>query len=178
MNKIRILTVILSVTSLLSFSYTLYLINQRNRQIKFSYYNFNTGTTVSSEIMPVSIEIPAINVSLPVIQTSITNHEWEVTSDGIAYLKDTVLPGDEGNSVFYGHNWPNLLKNLNDIKNGDEISIKLSNGDIRKFIIKDKFVVTPDQTHILNDREGKILTLYTCTGFMDSKRLVVVAEFI
>jgi len=93
-------------------------------------------------------------------------------------LLDSPIPGRIGNSIFYGHNWTSLLGNLVNAKPGQEISIAFGSGEIERFKISYVQVVKPSQTDILNQTNDRRITLYTCTGFLDSKRLVVVANLI
>lgn len=125
--------------------------------------------------MPVSIAIPSLRISLPVYPSTIENGKWQDTKDGVSFLTSSTAPGVGGNSIFYGHNWPSLLGNLTKIKPGDKIFVTLSEKGMQVYTVKYITVVTPDQTHILDTTSDSRLTLYTCTGFLDSKRFVVTA---
>ncbi|MEK7165252.1 MAG: sortase [Patescibacteria group bacterium] len=158
--------------------FTLYLIWQRNtpRRLEFSnYINSNSEAVSSTNVIPIILEIPAIQISLPILSQELTAGHWPATSEGVTYLGSSPIPGDTGNSIMYGHNWPNILGKLPKVKPGDNIKIILSNGSTEVFVIEYVTEVTPDQTHILNPTADKRLTLYTCTGFLDSRRLVVTA---
>ena len=131
--------------------------------------------TVQSSIQPVELTISSIRLDVPITPTTIDNGIWHAKSDSAAYLASSPIPGDTGNSIVYGHNWPNLLGDLPKVKPNDEISVKFSNGEKRTFIVEYTSVVTPDQTHILFPSSDRRLTIYTCTGFLDTKRFVAVA---
>ena len=124
---------------------------------------------------PVSLRIDSVNLVLPILPASLQEGEWETTSEGVSYLTETPVPGQPGNSVLYGHNWPNLLGKLNQLKMGDTIEIEFAEGSTQTFTVKQRHVVTPDQTHVLQPTDDTRLTLYTCTGLFDRHRLVVVA---
>jgi len=147
------------------------LIRLRNTRIEIPIEN---NIILENEVYPVRLEIPENGIYLPIYQSYVNNGVWEYSEQGISYLKGSPLPGDYGNSILYGHNWPNLLGNLKKAKKGDVLKIHLSNNEIREFRVVDTYIVTPDQTHILSPTETPVVTLYTCTGFLDSKRLVVV----
>ncbi|MGB2731849.1 MAG: sortase, partial [Microgenomates group bacterium] len=49
------------------------------------------------------------------------------------------------------------------------------NGMKRTFIVQVTANVSPDQTNVLKQSHDKRLTLYTCSGFLDTQRFVVVA---
>ncbi len=125
--------------------------------------------------IPVEIKIENLKIDLPIYQTEISNGDWEEIDYGLLHLSNTAIPGETGNSVIYGHNTPALLGNLRNIDVGQEIVVSFSDGSFKTFVTIDSFNVTPDQTHILNTTEETKLTIYTCNGFFDEKRFVVVA---
>jgi len=124
---------------------------------------------------PVLIKIPSINKELEIIPSEIVNNRWESTKKGVSYLSTSPIPGELGNSIIYGHNYPNLLKDLTKVKVGDEIAIVFENGGEKIFEVRFTQEVGPNQSSILNPTEDKRITLYTCSGFFDSKRFVVTA---
>ena len=124
---------------------------------------------------PVRFVIKDLGIDLPIFESEIFEGEWEDTKEGISYLKTSPLPGDVGNTIMYGHNWENVLKNLRHISKDSKIEITFSDGQVRTFVFNDKFDVTTDQIHILDQSNYPKLTIYTCDNFLDSKRLVVTA---
>ena len=80
-----------------------------------------------------------------------------------------------GNSVLYGHNFPSILGSLTKIKPNDKIEIIMSNGEKKIFTVKYTSIVGQDQTHILSQTKDARITVYTCTGFLDTKRFVATA---
>lgn len=105
----------------------------------------------------------------------IENNKWEATTKGVSYLVTSPVPGNAGNSIIYGHNWGNLLGSLSKIKPGQKIEIVLDDNEKRTFIVEHTSIIGPDQTSVLEDTSDRRITLYTCTGFLDSKRFVVTA---
>ena len=142
---------------------------------------FNTSRTNNQKVInndknqPKGIIIKDLQISLPLIPSKFENGIWESTNKGVSYLLSSPIPGEKGNSILYGHNWPNLLGNLTKAKKGQIISIKFENGRQTDFFIENIIVVAPDQTQILSPSANPKLTLYTCTGFLDNKRFVVTA---
>ncbi len=137
------------------------------------------GSLIEAEVLPqgkpIVIKIPSIDKELAIIPSKIVNNRWESTKNGVSYLATSPIPGELGNSIFYGHNYPNLLKDLTKVKVGDEISVVFENGGERKFEVHFTQEVGPNQSTILNPTGDKRITLYTCSGFFDSKRFVVTA---
>ncbi len=120
------------------------------------------------------LKIPSSHIALPVYSASITGTSWQTTKRGVSYLSTSPLPGEQGNSVLYGHNWPNLLKPLHTVKPGDSIFITRS-GRTTRFIVRYVTVVEANEHSIYAASTKTKLTIYTCTGFLDTKRLVVTA---
>lgn len=165
----------LIITGLLCIGIGMFLVWERNNPKRLSFKNYRSTNYSNYNIYPVRIRIPSLNVDLPIVQSTIENNEWATTKDGISYLASSPIPGKKGNSVLYGHNWNNLLGNLKNVKTGEKIEIEYNNKTIKVFSINTMGVVTPDQTHVLSPSNDVRITLYTCTGFLDSKRLVVTA---
>lgn len=154
-----------------------YLFWERNdpRRLSFNVGQITTVSSPVSQLIPKGIIIKDLDVSLPIYPASIKNGRWEATSKGVSFLISSVIPGEVGNSILYGHNWNSLLGRLVHIKPGQEIKIVFSDGITRSFIVAYTSVVSPAQTDILNQTGDRRLTLYTCTAFLDSKRFVAVA---
>lgn len=127
---------------------------------------------------PSSIKINSIEVDLPIIPSVVKNGEFETTKKGISYLQDSAVPGQKGNTILYGHNWPNLLGRLPKITPGDVVEIEFADGSTVKYSIEYTAKVTSDQVHILSQTEDARLTIYTCTGLFDTKRFVAVGKLI
>lgn len=143
-------------------------------------FSYNSAKNVSNQPQkgnePVALIIPGLAIHLPIIPTEIKNKKWQTTDLGVSYLKSSAVPGEQGNSIFYGHNWNSLLGNLVHIKSGQQLTIVFADGSKKKFRVQYIGVVSPSQESILKDTTDKRVTLYTCTGFLDSKRFVVVAN--
>lgn len=132
-------------------------------------------TEPSTTVLPVRLLLPTLGIELPIHPAMIEDGKWDITREGVSYLLTSPLPGTQGNAVIYGHNWTGLLGPLKNIKSGDEIIVEDSKGTKYTYIVHFISTVTPDQSHIYSNTSDYRLTLYTCTGFLDSKRLVVTA---
>lgn len=125
---------------------------------------------------PVRLTIPSISVDVAIFPALIRNNQWETTGKGVSYLASSPIPGQHGNSVMYGHNWSSILGSLPKAKPGQHITVSWSNGVRREFEIMYTATVDPQQRYIIDSTNDTRLTIYTCTGFLDSKRFVVVAK--
>lgn len=121
---------------------------------------------------PITISIPAINLNIPVAPGIIKNNEWTLYDDKAAWLSTSKTPGN-GNVIIYAHNWASLFGSLYKVQIGQEIKIS-TNGKEYTYIISEKRKVLPtDIDAVISDRDQ--LTLYTCDGSFDQKRLIVIA---
>lgn len=151
---------------------------QRNnpKRLAFAQTDFDQNiSSINSSQTPKQLIIEDLKINLSVIPSKKISDKWEVTNKGVSYLTESALPGDRGNSVFYGHNWSNLLGNLTKAKPDQLIKIKYTDDSIKTFMIKYVVEINPDEVSILSQTEDKRITLYTCSGFFDTKRFVVVA---
>lgn len=153
-----------------------YLIFQRVNpyRLSFAYLSQNQNNSQLAN-PPLELIINDLNINLPIKSVQLDGKKWPVSQDAVSYLTSSPVPGQEGNSILYGHNWKNLLGNLKKAKVGQKITVKFTNGSEKVFITNYIQEVTPDQTGILDKSSDTRITLYTCSGFLDSKRFVVVA---
>lgn len=125
--------------------------------------------------MPVQISISPVHIHIPVFPAAIHNNTWDTTTQGASYLLSSPVPGDTGNSIIYAHNWTSLFGNLVEVKPGEKVQIKYADTTIKTFTIAYTSVVSPSEIQILAPSHDARITLYTCTGFLDSQRFVAVA---
>lgn len=129
-----------------------------------------------ASFFPVQILIPKVKINLPVFSGRAEGEDWEISETGASYLLGSGIPGQKGNVVVFGHNKNSLLGPARWLGKGDEI--KLINQKNEEFIYRviEKKTVSSKQVDILAPSEDARLTLYTCSGFLDKERLVLVAE--
>lgn len=126
------------------------------------------------ETIPTQLVMPDQRIDLPVIPAQIQNQEWQLSNQGISLLQ-TALPANNSGLIMYGHNWRSLLGGLNNAKIGEKIHLIYADGNITQYTIHSILVVDPNRLDVLNLATPDTLLLYTCTGFLDSQRLVVLA---
>lgn len=124
---------------------------------------------------PLTFAIPSLSIELPVVPGRIEGSQWAMTRQGISYLETSPVPGQQGNSIFYGHNDRSLLGNLTKAKPGQVVRIGFDDGTRQDFVVDLTGEVTPKQTEILQDAGDTRLTIFTCSGLFDQKRFVVIA---
>lgn len=140
---------------------------------KISQENQNQEIT---SLMPLKIYIPKISKVLDVSEGQIEDNRWTVSPNGVSYLTSSSLPGTFGNSVIYGHNKKEILGNLPKVESGDTIYVVVANGNIVKYNVFETKQISKKQVEILNQSPDPRLTVYTCSGFLDQSRFVVIAK--
>lgn len=124
---------------------------------------------------PSFLYIPKLSRTLRVSEGTAVNNRWTISPTGVSYLATSAVPGS-GNSVIYGHNLANVLGDLYLVEGGDPIYVILSTGGIVKYQVFEEKEVTPQSIEILEPSSDSRLTVYTCSGFLDTARFVVVAK--
>ena len=121
---------------------------------------------------PVKIIIPRINIDLPVTESKIVNGYWELSKNTASHGEGSASPGEKGNIVVFAHARQGLFYNLKDVKKDDVIYI-FTKDKWRTYKVRDITSVFPNQIEVIKPTTDETLTLYTCTGFYDEKRLIV-----
>ncbi len=140
-----------------------------------------SSTVITNElsgniIHPVKISIPSIKTDLPIEEKLIEKGIWQISNKGVSHLATSAYPGNPGNIIMYGHNTDERLGRLQFIKTGEIIKITSTNGRVFEYKVKTVEVVKPTDIDRLMSYSGETLTIYTCIGFADLKRVLVKAE--
>ncbi|HVA11040.1 MAG TPA: class E sortase, partial [Candidatus Dormibacteraeota bacterium] len=154
----------------------------------------NTPLIVSStSVAPTSnpeVIIPKINVEIPVDYTETSINESVIENDlqgGVVHYPTTVLPGQDGNTAYFGHSSNNIFNPgrykfafvlLHTLVNGDTFYLT-SNGKIYVYKVVSHAIVSPSDVGVLGPVAGQTATatLITCDPPGTSiNRLVVVGQ--
>ncbi len=127
--------------------------------------------TVVSE--PIRIQVEAQQIDLPIQETQIKNGIWETPKRSLGHLGVSAKPGENGNVVIYGHNTGGLFGRLPQVKVNDKIALENKDGQKYEYIVTKTEIARPHQVEAVLPTEKEVLTLYTCTGFLDSQRFIV-----
>jgi LPXTG-site transpeptidase (sortase) family protein len=125
--------------------------------------------------LPVKIEIPEVQVDLLVRKANIIDGYWEVFEDSAGWGSGSGIPGKEGNQVIFAHARAGLFLPLLYIKEGMQVIVSTET-DSFTYKVNEIKEVYPNQTEVIEPTEEETLTLYTCSGFGDEKRLIVKAN--
>lgn len=131
-----------------------------------------TQTSSPESSQPTYITIPSVSINLPVSPGQIVDNQWTLYDTRVSWLSTSQTPG-KGNVILYGHNRVNILANLEKVTIGSEISVKTKEKKYT-YIISEKRKVTPEDIDAILSPKDQ-LTIYTCNGNFDEKRLVVIA---
>jgi sortase A len=126
--------------------------------------------------LPVTILIDKYKINLPIKEAVIIDGKWEINPQGASHLKTSANPKEGGNIIIYGHNKPSLFGKALKLKVGDSIKIVTEDNKIHNYKIFETKIVKPTEISVLLPTKDEILTFYTCTGLLDSKRFIVKAK--
>src|SRR3989344_529519 len=136
----------------------------------------NSQSDLNIGAKPAKLYIPRLSRILYVSDGYVTGNRWLVSPTGVSFYPESALPGSSGNSVLYGHNTKEILAGLWRVQDRDFLYIVLANGGVVKYQVFEKKEVKPTQVEILDKSADSRLTIYTCSGFLDQARFVVVAK--
>lgn len=124
---------------------------------------------------PIRVIIPTLGIDLPVKEAKVVNGFWEVFADSAAFGLGSAYPDEAGNQVIFAHAREGLFLPLRKAKVGQSVMV-LTRDKWYSYKIKEIKEVLPNQTDVIAPTKDPILTLYTCSGFADNKRLIITAE--
>ncbi|GEM_PF-1488041 len=131
---------------------------------------------VTKELLPIQLVIPDQRIDLPIIPAQLQNQEWQLSNQGVSLLQTPLPIGKERGLILYGHNWKSLLGDLHKTEIGQKISVQYPDGNIDHYSVQSIFTVSPSRLDVLDLAQPDTLLIYTCTGFLDSQRLVILAH--
>jgi LPXTG-site transpeptidase (sortase) family protein len=159
---------------------------QKNRSEKISNLTDQKNKIEYSE-KENSLEIPKIGISAPLILASSENEVYKFLDRGVVHFPNSVLPGEQGQTIILGHsapsNWPKIKDNwvfsrLNELKDGDEVFLHFNRGKYRYYVLKKIFLEKgeriPEQN--LTNSENVLILISCWPPGKDIKRIAVMAE--
>lgn len=135
-----------------------------------------------------NVDIKKINALAPVIIDVRGDDEkvyLKAIEKGVAHYKGTPHPGEEGNSVIFGHSsyfknkpgdYKEIFKRLNEVVIGDVIQIRSADATLDYKVVKSQ-IIKDDDFSVLDPTSIQTVTLLTCwpPGTIE-KRFVIQAE--
>jgi len=124
---------------------------------------------------PERIIIPGVGIDLPVKEAKVVNGYWEVFPTGAGWGIGSGYPGEKGNQVIFSHARKGMFLPLRQVRKEDNVYV-LTRDKWYIYKITDIKGVLPSQIEVVAPTPDETLTLFTCTGYGDSKRLIVIAK--
>lgn len=130
---------------------------------------------VTENDIPTRIIIPSVSIDLPVTLSELKNGYWIPSETTASFGQGSSLPHENSNTVIFAHAREGLFLPLKDVKIGDSVYV-LTDSEYVSYTIETIDEVRPTDVYTVKPTEDKRLTLFTCSGFLDQKRLLVVAK--
>lgn len=125
--------------------------------------------------LPKRIIVPSRQIDLPIKPSRVIEGAWELSDDSASFGLGSATPGSSGNIVIFAHAKWRLFRPLRQVKKGASVYLLTSSKWYRYEVTEIKTVL-PSQVEVIGSTEDETLTLFTCTGFADAKRLIVIAK--
>ncbi len=132
-----------------------------------------TSPTPQTQYPPTAIRIAKLYLNLPVQAAVVHDNHWDLFDTSVSWLSTSSVPG-QGNVILYAHNRKQLFGNLYQLKPGDVIEVQQQDHWLTYKVDISRSVTAKDIDAVLSTDNR--LTLYTCDGSFDQKRLVVYAS--
>ena len=124
---------------------------------------------------PLRIVVPTRKVDLSIVEAPVVNGYWELSETTASHGVGSANPGQNGNIVVFAHARDALFGPLREIKKSEVIYI-LTKDRWFRYIVEETKLVDPNQVEHIQSTDTEQLTLFTCSGFLDTKRLIVHAK--
>ena len=122
----------------------------------------------------VRIIIPNRDIDLEVKHAKLNQGYWETSETSASHGEGSANPGERGNVVIFAHAREGFFYNLKDAKKDDVVYVMTQDKWYRYKIAEIK-TVYPNNIETVAPTKNEVLTLFTCSGFFDEKRLIVKA---
>jgi sortase A len=123
-----------------------------------------------------SLTIPVLDRVLPIFQGTDT----ETLDNGVGHFAQSVMPGEEDNSVLSGHR-DTVFTKLGELKIGDQLIVETAAG-IFTYEVKGTRIVDKEDKTVIVPTDHAVLTLTTCYPFHfvgnAPDRYIVIADLV
>ncbi len=126
--------------------------------------------------LPVEIQIPTVHMDLPIRETTITHNTWQIADAGVSHLALSSRPGEHGPIILYSHNTNDRFGPIRWLREGQAIQLLTDDKTVHTYTIIKTTDIDPTKTAIFFSEKGETLFLYTCDGFADLQRFVIIAK--
>ncbi len=125
--------------------------------------------------VPQRIVIPSVGINLSIVPAKVVDGYWELSTTTASYGLGSGLPGEKGNTVIFAHAREGLFLPLQNVTIADKVIVTTKHHTFTYKVTKITQVY-PSDVSVISPTKDETITLFTCTGFMDAKRLIVIAK--
>jgi LPXTG-site transpeptidase (sortase) family protein len=126
--------------------------------------------------LPVYIRSYPVGIDIGIKEAEIVKGIWQVFPTSVSHLNSSGRIGEGKNIVIYGHNKDDVFGPIRYMKEGSEIELRDEKGEKFTYRVVKTDTVKPNNLDYVTPKNEETLTLYTCIGFFDSERFIVVAK--
>lgn len=146
-----------------------------NQTIQLSFFTPHVIPVKKMYALPTELIITKVSLDLPIEETAINHGIWQIASN-VSHLTISARPGEQGPIIMYGHNTNDRLGPIRWLSVGDLITLKTADNKIHHYKIARTLTVAPNQMDIFTNRQEESLIIYTCDGFADLQRFILIAN--
>ena len=147
-----------------------------NEGIQLSYVTPHVVPVKNSYAIPTRIIIPSVNINLPIAETTISHGVWQIADNAISHLTISARPGEQGAIILYGHNTNDRFGPIRWVPVGQKIIVSTADGKAYSYTVVARKDVSPSDVSELVAPKTETLILYTCDGFADLQRFLLIAK--
>lgn len=140
--------------------------------LSFKVSDFHAHTHTTSN-RPIALKIPSAGIEVQIIPATASRGSWPTHTSAATFLSTSAQPLEGGNIIIYAPNSATLFGSLSQVRVGDMITIQTSDLKKYEYLIQETKTVDPSQVESLLPTTSEVVTLFTSSGFFNSKRLVV-----
>lgn len=115
-------------------------------------------------------------LKLKVKEADIQNGIWQTFNAAASHYQFSANPGEGSNIVLYAHNKKELFGPLLWVTPKTKITLTTADGKEHAYQVSSIQTISPDKIDVVMPTNEEVLTLYTCTGFLDRERLIIKAN--
>ncbi|MBI5122771.1 sortase [Candidatus Roizmanbacteria bacterium] len=146
-----------------------------NQSIQLAFFTPHVTPVKKTYAIPTQLIIKKVDIDLPIEETAITNGIWQIASN-VSHLTISARPGEQGPIIMYGHNTDDRLGPIRWLSVGEIVQIKTADNKTHNYKINQTLTVASNKMDILTQKKGETLIIYTCDGFADLQRFVLIAK--
>ena len=146
-----------------------------NQSIQLAFFTPHVTPIKKLHAISTQLIIEKVGINLPIEETAINNGIWQIAPN-VSHLTISARPGEIGPIILYGHNTNDKLGPIRWLSKGEMIQIKTADNKTYNYKINQTLTVAPNKMDIFTQGTGETLIIYTCDGFADFQRFVLLAK--